>query len=519
VLGEVDRGFAVAMATLDRFRPSVGAFAVGMAQAALRAAVASSARLQRDAARAGGDRWLRRVVKVHVSVTQPADFSFRSHRIIPGIPFTPDNVMRDHRKIAFYDLTEADPYRGALLLMGVGIGEHYASATWEDRGYRIRGPATIEARVAVRELLRRNGFDAGDIPPPLREVASAPAAERQADLGDYVGRVLQVHNVVGFGPKQASVARALLYNLAQPGSLVVVPDPVWVSAEWAGMLAAAAARGARVHVIAPAAANAPSPEAPILAMSREVLLGLLQLADRLGPRIREAGGELRIGLFAAHAQADDAAGRRREVREGLQRAPWIRDVIPFDSRTLAVLDRAETRAASDGRDATAIARDTRPRAPQLHQKTQLVARPGAIAALVRQPGWDDVLARSIEVQSLQTARFAEQLGYTAPAVDTTATRAADALLRGYEQAIPESERKNVSFYFSLGTQNEDPRGLMLDGETTMLVSGFYAAAGLVDLYYLMARSTWVTTEAELDRFVPPRRGLMRRIARLIRPAL
>ncbi|WP_328395127.1 acyl-CoA dehydrogenase family protein [Streptomyces sp. NBC_00390] len=35
VLGEVDRGFRVAMNTLNRFRPSVGAFAVGMAQAAL----------------------------------------------------------------------------------------------------------------------------------------------------------------------------------------------------------------------------------------------------------------------------------------------------------------------------------------------------------------------------------------------------------------------------------------------------------------------------------------------------
>ncbi len=40
LLGEPDRGFAVAMRTLDLFRPSVGAFAVGMAQAALDAAVA-----------------------------------------------------------------------------------------------------------------------------------------------------------------------------------------------------------------------------------------------------------------------------------------------------------------------------------------------------------------------------------------------------------------------------------------------------------------------------------------------
>jgi acyl-CoA dehydrogenase len=39
ILGEVDQGFKIAMRTLDVLRPSVGAFAVGMAQAALDAAL------------------------------------------------------------------------------------------------------------------------------------------------------------------------------------------------------------------------------------------------------------------------------------------------------------------------------------------------------------------------------------------------------------------------------------------------------------------------------------------------
>jgi alkylation response protein AidB-like acyl-CoA dehydrogenase len=39
MLGEVDKGFGIAMRTLDLFRPSVGAFAVGMAQAALDASL------------------------------------------------------------------------------------------------------------------------------------------------------------------------------------------------------------------------------------------------------------------------------------------------------------------------------------------------------------------------------------------------------------------------------------------------------------------------------------------------
>ncbi|PAZ11396.1 acyl-CoA dehydrogenase [Streptomyces sp. SA15] len=47
VLGEPDRGFRVAMGTLNLFRPSVGAFAVGMAQAALDATIDHTSR--RDA--------------------------------------------------------------------------------------------------------------------------------------------------------------------------------------------------------------------------------------------------------------------------------------------------------------------------------------------------------------------------------------------------------------------------------------------------------------------------------------
>ncbi|MDG5803986.1 acyl-CoA dehydrogenase [Streptomyces ossamyceticus] len=46
VLGAPDRGFRVAMGTLNLFRPSVGAFAVGMAQAALDATLTHTARRQ-----------------------------------------------------------------------------------------------------------------------------------------------------------------------------------------------------------------------------------------------------------------------------------------------------------------------------------------------------------------------------------------------------------------------------------------------------------------------------------------
>ena len=456
--------------------------------------------------------------KVHVNVQNPADFSFRSSRIVPPWPFVPDNIMRDHRKIVFYDLNEADPYRGALMIMGVGIGEHYATATWEDRGYRVRGPAALEARHALRRAWNRQGMKFAELPPPLRDVSGVSPSDSTRSY-EYVGRALQVHNVTGFGPKHSSVARAMQYNLAPAGSVIIVPDPIWVSQTWAAMLAGAAARGAKVYVIAPGADNNPNPQATIAEAERDVMLKLLEIRARLRDQMAQTGGELRVGIFASTTEVTDVAGRIAEVREGLRRAPWIREVIPFSDATLATLDRAVVSTESEGANAGGIAKDEKPRAPMLHQKTQLVARPGAIQNLVRQPGWDEVLLQTMQVQSQQTARFADQLGWVTPEIDSAAVRSVDARMRGYEQSLSESERKAFSFYFSLGTQNMDPRGIMLDGEATLLVSGLQAAVGLTDLYYLMARSTWITEPRELDRYVPPGGWFTRWLARRIKYAL
>jgi hypothetical protein len=311
-----------------------------------------------------------------------------------------------------------------------------------------------------------------------------------------------------------------MYNLATPGAVIIVPDPLWLSETWAGMLTAAAARGSKVMLIAPAEANAPSPQAPLMAVAHEVFSRLLQLQQAIRAQESANDGELRIGLFAARAEVDDAAGRAREIREGTRRNPWLRSIIPFDSVTLAVLESVTQTAAANTANASArLARDETPRAPQLHQKTQLIALPGAMSALLRQPGWANALAQSIRAQERQSAKFTEQLTFTTPDVDTTAMRSNDALLTSFERSRPEAERRRTSFYFTVGTQNMDDRGLASDGEASVIVSGYHAAAGVVDLYNVMARSQWITTQEELDRYIAPPSGWMRRLVRWIKGTL
>jgi hypothetical protein len=499
----------------------------------LRLVVARSARLQREAAAHGGAGWLAQVVKVHVNVGLPSDFSFRSAHIAPPIAIAPDNLSRDHRKLVFYDLDESDPYAGELLASGIGIGEHYASATWEDRGFRLRGPAALEVRAALRRMLAGNGFRDDQIPPPLRIATGTQRSPSDSDRHVNVARVLQVHNEPGFGVKRATVARAMLYSLTPPGSVIVLSDPLFLSETWAGLLAGAAARGSTVAIIAPATANSPNPEPPVMALERDAIHRLLAIRSHLARLPNDAivgddgsveapsccGRQLRLGLYAGHAAVTDVGARQREVREGLARAPWIRDVIPFDSAALAVLNNATIQAGSADRAATSIAQDESPREPQLHQKTQLIARPGAISALLRQPGWDRVLAQTLRDQARASARLADAIGAPIPPADTAAARAADQRLQGYERSLSEADRKRLSFYFALGSFNHDLRGEVLDGEASVIVSGFDASAGLVDLFYLMARTTWIEQDSDLDRLVPPPSGWWARLGRLVRFAL
>jgi hypothetical protein len=193
-------------------------------------------------------------------------------------------------------------------------------------------------------------------------------------------------------------------------------------------------------------------------------------------------------------------------------------VIPFDDKTLAVLDQVE-REISNKRDATEMAKDEKAHPPQPHRKTQVIARSGAIAALLRQPGWDQILGDAMRVQAQQTATFAEQLGAQQPPNDSAATRRADEMMKSYDASIPEAERKRVSFYFAEGTHNMDDRGLMSDGEAMLIVSGPQASAGLADLFYMMARTTWIDRRPELDKLLPPRASIIHRFAYWIHAVL
>ncbi|MEP0546964.1 MAG: hypothetical protein ABJF88_08530 [Rhodothermales bacterium] len=491
---------------------------VRQAQEALRMAVAGSERLQREAAE-HGEGWLRDVVKVHVNITFPSDFSFRSSELVSWWPgwsdLLPDELMRDHRKLAFYDVTERDPRRGRALFVGTGVGEQYASPTWEDRGVLTVGPALVALKDAARELLLVQGFEAAEIPPPLRAETSPPNYDDLVAEWNEAGAdadALNVHNEVGFAPKEATLTQAILYTLMPSGCVIYAPDSLWLSAFWAGQLVGAAFRGCSVRVIAPALANAPSASSPVMARSRALVARLLAVQTLMSDVFAQAGGDFRVGLYTRTSPVDDLPAVLAEAAENFGPGSFMREEIPFSDEVYDLLARAPDMLTEGGFEADPLVTDAVERLPQLHRKTQFLA----MRPVMRE------IAREMDVATVREglASAARGMALADSVQGTIASRAAVAhpMVARVDQLPPEL-RDSTVFFALVGSMNKDARSMMLDGETLHVVAGPWSMVHYPDFALLLGRTTWVEEQRQIDELIPPYSALNRWLSRILRDVL
>jgi hypothetical protein len=485
------------------------------ALAELRAAVQGSKRLQEEAARRGQD-WLRKYVSVHLSVMNPADFSFRTRRLIGYLPITPDTVVRDHRKIVFYDVTEDDPGKGAALYGGVAVGEQYTTSTWEDRAVRLAGPAALTLKAAARRYLEANGVAREDVPQPLRALPKPPdydARVKALEARGWTATAMEVHNDRGFARKDASIASAVLYTLMPPGSLILVPDSIWTHEVWAGQLVGAALRGCHVYVIAPSAANAPSAGFPQLSRTREIFSRFVEVQSILGPEIAERGGSLRAGLYTRAAGVTDVPAKLAEMHQTFERYPFLKQEFPFPPEFYAKVAFAEQLLGYTPEER--LPEDSKPRSPKLHRKTQLFITRDTLAMLARNPAVQQVIARQVGFIAKEGLVF-DQDELQKRGVEL------DALFRPFLDAareLPEDVQQKTVVYMTVGSLNKDARGMMTDGEVLQVTAGPWAIWALADMWMLTGSTAWLEAQEDLDRLLPPYKQWQRRIGRWFRKVI
>ena len=485
-------------------------------QDSLRTAVASSSRLQADARELGGEEWIESVVRVHVNITHPSDMTFRTTRLL-GLPFAPDNLVRDHRKIAFRDVTERDPGRGNGMYTGVGVGEHYMSATWEDRALLVQGPALVRLKTAARELLLSNGFEPEEIPAPLREQPFPDDYAAQVAALEAAGataRLLQVQNSVGFQAKEATVLQMMLYDLVPAGTVIYVPDSIWTSFLWTGQLVAAAFRGCHVYIIAPAADNAPSAAPMTLSRTQELYAQTVVIERVLRDPIEEAGGRLRVGLYARQTGIADVPALMREAAEGIRRNPMLREEYPLPDSFFDDLEWVADSLENAGFVPPEFLLEEERRAPKLHRKTQFFASRDALASLATDPR----VVRRYRDDIRDASRSLTRDVATDPLVEDPRVVAERPLLEAY-QDLPPDLRNDAILYFSVGSLNKDWRGAALDGEALAVISGPWALIGWIDFLYVSSRTIWLDDVERLEELLPPYSNFQRWLGRRLRNIL
>ncbi|MCZ6755018.1 MAG: hypothetical protein O7E49_06870 [Gemmatimonadetes bacterium] len=478
----------------DQFRDVE--LAVEAAQDSLRAAVAASPALQEETARRGKD-WLRRLFAVHISITNPPDPSFRS----PGIkgilpPGTSDDVMRDHRKIAFSDLTERDPSRGVAILTGLGVGEHYAHGAWIDRTIVIRGPAAVTLKAQARDLLLSQGFTDDQIPMELRPADREPDFDHRVEIlevdSGWTARTAIVMNVTGYGPKSATAAKAALYTLMPAGSLIWIADPQWLNRLWGGMLLGSALRGVRVMLVGPGPENTAFGGAFIqMSLQRELFLRLTQAREVLAQSMEQSGGSLQVGLWKTRLGAHDVRAGLLAMLDGMDRYPFILDVLAFHPSVQEMFeyygDLVEENEISD----RCPADGTIDYHPKFHLKMQFFGTREALREAVGAPGWTTFFDNRIRERLLECRTGTDiELSMLQPIVP-------------YLESRSPEERERQASYLIVGSHNMDLRSFFLDGEAIGIVAGAGALLSVGDLLVLSTVGVeWVTGPEDIDENFP-----------------
>jgi len=487
-------------------------------QDSLRAAVEGSRGLQ-ELERTRGRREVEALVKVHVNITNPADHSFRTHRLL-GVPLGADNLLRDHRKLLIRDVTPLDPHAGEVILTGVGIGDHYASPTWDDRGLRIQGPAALEAREQARRVLEENGVTPDRMPLPLRAMpgGQAPSAmPGREPAGDNGARVIQVHNHTGWGPKDATFLQMLLWDLLPPGTVIYVPDSLWTSPEWMAQLVSAALRGCRVLIVAPALANAPVPAFPTMSETRELLVALLLVREALGEVIEAAGGDLRIGVYTRRADMNDLPGSVADLDDAFRNHSFLHEIFPLGAESWEVLRRHRDDPRGSSPLPPLMSLDAEERLPRLHQKSQFFAGRDLLEAVGRSAALPGVLDAWLERERLAGTpgwRGTVEASDGGDDVSGPAPELGGTLVEAFKE-LPDDILGGEPLYLMVGSLNKNVRSMALDGEVMAAVSGAWALEGYLDFLLLTGSVTWLDAPEDLDGHIPPYPDAKRLLGRFL----
>jgi hypothetical protein len=302
------------------------------------------------------------------------------------------------------------------------------------------------------------------------------------------------------------------------GSVALVPDAVWSSSFWASLLAGHALRGGRSLLVATARENAPTTSMNVLARVYDVQAHVVMAADILGPEIARRGGLLKVGIYAPQSEVTDLAAKLGAFRDALSRHAWFRELFRLSPVVLGEMQLLSAELQHQNQRWERFLDLEGTGVPQLHLKANLLISRDAWTGLLARPEWAEVLRVFMSKRAWQIESRDRALGHLDTSVPDVIDVGQPMVDRWLDELTP-AQRERLVLYLLVGSQNQNDRSMMLDGEAMFVVAGTSINAGLIDLVSIMGQSTWVESIAELDRVLERPGALKLRLSRWLRVLL
>jgi hypothetical protein len=203
-----------------------------------------------------------------------------------------------------------------------------------------------------------------------------------------------------------------------------------------------------------------------------------------------------------------------DIVAGYRRYPFLTDEFPFAPSFFQVLRGSQRLTNSTALDDPIPLRGSRERGQQLHRKTQFLATRASLQALAQ------VVASQ---QDLDGPFFRAARGGPLQPEERARLAVEDAWLGGEliqaNRRLPDEAKARSVYYLTVGSMNTDTRGHVQDGELLYVLAGESSLTAYTDFAALVGSTTWIDSQEELDRLLPPVTRLKRRISRWVRKAV
>jgi hypothetical protein len=151
-------------------------------------------------------------------------------------------------------------------------------------------------------------------------------------------------------------------------------------------------------------------------------------------------------------------------------------------------------------------------------KVNFFASREAWEGLMSRADWAPVMSEYIRFRAAQIARRTQSLSGFAGTPEPTLDVGGH-MVKSWLETLDPATKERVVFFSLMGSQNQNIRSMVTDGEVALVTSHWPAVIPYMDLVAVVSQSRWFDDPDDLAELVPQYSEWRRRLGRLIKIAL